>query len=279
MKLFRSRARHSDETAPIEEQSSDIESFRTTLAAADDAQREQNWPTAARLYVKAIELHPEAVGLHMQAGHMLKESGDFDGAFSHYQLYLGHHEDDPDIYLQLGHLFNRRDDEVGAREWYERLLKKVQPHSRMAIDAYRSLDEIEKRPLKRVQDQVAELIRSRRFAEAADFLRHEAEKHEEPLIYIMLANHYRDRGEFDDAARYYDRCDQETSSPEVCFESSMQRGHMEKLRKKLLPALRCYVEARRRYSDRFVTSCSLHDVEAEINGIMARISRALMLVY
>lgn len=279
MQLFRSRARQSVNTAPIDEQASVIERFRTVLAAADDAQRGQNWPMAARLYVKAMELHPEAVGLHMQAGHMLKESGDYDGAFSHYQLYLEHHADDPDIYLQLGHLFNRRDDEIGAREWYERLLKKVQPGSRMAIDARRSLDQVRRRPVKRVQDQVAKLIRSRRFVEAAEFLRNEAEKHEDPLIYLMLANYHRDQGEFDDAANYYDLCDQQTVSPGVRFESSMQRGHMEKFRKRLLPALQCYIEARRRYSDRFVTDCSPHDVEAEINGIMGRISKALMLVY
>jgi len=279
MQLFRSRARQSVDTVPIDNHSSDIERFQTVLAAADDAQGEQNWPTAARLYVKAIELHPEAVGLHMQAGHMLKEIGDFDGAFSHYQLYLEHHEDDPDIYLQLGHLFNRRDDEIGARTWYERLLQKVPPHSRMAVDARRSLEEIRRRPVKRVQDQVAKLIRLRRFAEAADFLRNEAEKDNDPLTYLMLANYHRDQGEFDDAARYYDRCDQQMRSPGVRFESSMQRGHMEKFRKKLLPALQCYIEARRRYSDQFVTGCSLHDVEAEINGIMGRISRALMLVY
>lgn len=145
MHWFRSRARNSVDAVPIDSQSSDVERFRTTLAAADDAQRGQNWATAARLYVESIELRPEAIGLHMQVGHMLKESGDFDGAFSHYQLYLEHHEDDPDIYLQLGHLFNRWDDDIRAREWYERLLKKVAPHSRMAIDARRSLDEIEKR--------------------------------------------------------------------------------------------------------------------------------------
>jgi ADP-heptose:LPS heptosyltransferase len=68
--------------------------------AARDARR---YPVAAALYEEALRFAPGSRGLHIQAGHMFKESGDFGAAELHYLAARKLGPDTADFALQWGH--------------------------------------------------------------------------------------------------------------------------------------------------------------------------------
>lgn len=93
---------------------------RTLIARADAARDQRAFAAAAILFETAIELRPGHAGLHMQAGHMHKESRNLEAAQQHYSRVLELTPDDREIHLQLGHFYKtcgRIDD---ARRSYER---------------------------------------------------------------------------------------------------------------------------------------------------------------
>ncbi|WP_242097989.1 glycosyltransferase family 9 protein [Sphingomonas sp. CROZ-RG-20F-R02-07] len=70
---------------------------------AATAQSEGRFRDAAALYVEALRIEPGKGPVHVQAGHMFKEAGEFALAEHHYQLAVELMPDDADLALQLGH--------------------------------------------------------------------------------------------------------------------------------------------------------------------------------
>ncbi len=201
-RLFRrgpSRAEREARAAQAARTAAEI-AFRARRDAADDAQRAGRWSDAARLYVETMALLPgEAEGLHMQVGHVLKEAGDFTGAESHYRCYLAQHPDDPDAYVQLGHLFNRQDRASEALDWYSQLQARVPADHPMAIDAAHAIADLNGRAVRRVRARIAALIAANRPAEAIAFAEEQARSSGEQAANLVLAYASIDR-----AAAFYD---------------------------------------------------------------------------
>ncbi len=75
------------------------------VARADAARDERRFREAAVLYEEAIRLGAPGGGVHVQAGHMFKESGDFAAAERHYDEAARRMPKDADLALQLGHFY------------------------------------------------------------------------------------------------------------------------------------------------------------------------------
>ncbi len=81
---------------------------KSVLVAKADALRDsKDYPGAAALYAQALLLKPADAGIHVQAGHMFKEAGQFDRAEAHYRKAERYMPSDPDLHLQLGHFYKR----------------------------------------------------------------------------------------------------------------------------------------------------------------------------
>ena len=81
------------------------EAFRGMVLRADDARDERRYRDAALLYGEALRLFPDKAGIHVQAGHMHKEAGDFAAAESHYLRAVELTPEDPDLAFQMGHFY------------------------------------------------------------------------------------------------------------------------------------------------------------------------------
>ncbi len=76
------------------------------IASRGDAARDDmNRYAAAVLYDEALRLMPDEGPLHVQCGHMFKESGDLAQAESHYLAAARLMPNDADLALQLGHFY------------------------------------------------------------------------------------------------------------------------------------------------------------------------------
>jgi Flp pilus assembly protein TadD len=76
-----------------------------TLRQADAARNAKQYREAAALYEKFLALSPDDAAIHIQCGHMLKESGDLARAESHYERAKQLTPDDPELALQFGHFY------------------------------------------------------------------------------------------------------------------------------------------------------------------------------
>ncbi len=75
------------------------------IEQADRARDARRFRDAATLYEEALKLHPHDGPVHVQCGHMFKESGDLREAEAHYGQAFRLMPDDPELALQLGHFF------------------------------------------------------------------------------------------------------------------------------------------------------------------------------
>jgi ADP-heptose:LPS heptosyltransferase/tetratricopeptide (TPR) repeat protein len=75
------------------------------IGSADRARDERRFRDAAALYAEALRLEPDLGPIHVQAGHMFKEAGEFEQAEHHYNEALKLMPDDADLTLQLGHFY------------------------------------------------------------------------------------------------------------------------------------------------------------------------------
>jgi len=94
------------------------------VSSAARAAKGKRWRDAASSYEEALRLSPDRVRLHIQAGHMWKEAGDFAQAERHYDLAWRAMPDDADLALQRGHFFHvdgRLNEAVAAYEQAIRL--------------------------------------------------------------------------------------------------------------------------------------------------------------
>ena len=90
------------------------------ISRAQAARRAGRFREAALLYEEAIRLRPGRARLHIQAGHMRKESGAFATADAHYRAALRAMPDDGDLALQLGHFYKVAGRPVDAEAEYLR---------------------------------------------------------------------------------------------------------------------------------------------------------------
>lgn len=93
---------------------------RMFVARANAARDEKRWRDAAALYREALLLDPGRTGLHVQAGHMFKEAGEFIEAEAHYAIAATLTPNDPDLALQQGHFFKLAGRMADAVRAYER---------------------------------------------------------------------------------------------------------------------------------------------------------------
>jgi|SRR5580704_3399894 tetratricopeptide (TPR) repeat protein len=94
---------------------------RKTLGAlirrADELRDHKKYAESAELYDLVLAREPNRFAIHVQCGHMKKETGRFYEAEQHYLTALRGMRHDPDLHLQFGHLYklmNRWDDSVNA---------------------------------------------------------------------------------------------------------------------------------------------------------------------
>jgi ADP-heptose:LPS heptosyltransferase len=93
------------------------------IKRANTARDSRDWSRAALLYEEALQLVPDRADLHVQRGHMLKESGALDAAEQAYLAASALIPHDADLALQFGHLYKIADRLDEARSAYERALQ------------------------------------------------------------------------------------------------------------------------------------------------------------
>ncbi len=77
---------------------------RAIAHAGDQARDAGDWFAAGALYAESLALVPDKVGLRVQLGHALKETGRLTEAEAAYRQAAAASPHDPDILFQLGHL-------------------------------------------------------------------------------------------------------------------------------------------------------------------------------
>ncbi len=99
---------------------SGVKPARLFRKQAVTAQRQGRFRDAAALYVEALRIEPSNGPIHVQAGHMFKEAGEFGPAEEHYRLAAGLMPEDADLALQLGHFYKTVGRLADAHEAYAR---------------------------------------------------------------------------------------------------------------------------------------------------------------
>ncbi|MGF1462341.1 MAG: hypothetical protein ACFB2Z_04100 [Maricaulaceae bacterium] len=92
------------------------------LVEADTARDSFNWAEAARGYREFLDIEPNAMGIWVQLGNMLKELGRFDDARSAYFRALSLQTKEPDTYAQMGHVEKLDGNLDFSLNWYRRAL-------------------------------------------------------------------------------------------------------------------------------------------------------------
>jgi len=92
-------------------------------AAGDNARDSRQWGEAAKLYRAYLRRRPADFEIWVQCGHSEKESGDFSAALDCYLGAQALRSDDPDLHLQLGHLYKLMDREDEAIASYQKCLE------------------------------------------------------------------------------------------------------------------------------------------------------------
>jgi len=92
------------------------------ISRGNEARDARDWSRAALWYEEALRLAPRRADIHVQRGHMLKESGALEAAEQAYQAARALTPDDADLALQLGHLYKIADRPDEARASYKRAL-------------------------------------------------------------------------------------------------------------------------------------------------------------
>ena len=75
--------------------------------AADELRNKKQWREAAEEYARCLKIQPTAREYHVQAGHCFKEARHFEASAFHYEEALAMGKYDPDLLLNMGHLYKR----------------------------------------------------------------------------------------------------------------------------------------------------------------------------
>ena len=92
--------------------------FLESLVLADRARDNRQFAQAAALYLEYLNEKPDDAAIHIQCGHMLKESGNLEQAATHYEAARLITPNDADLHLQIGHLCKLSGDYNGAVNAY-----------------------------------------------------------------------------------------------------------------------------------------------------------------
>jgi tetratricopeptide (TPR) repeat protein len=178
--------------------------FSTLLNQANAARDVQDFPLAVDLYSEALRFDKSALNLLVQSGHCLKECGSYDDAKKDYEVFRNAHPDDPDIYLQLGHLAKLRDELANCIEAYTAAcnLSKVSPtlyrFASIELDAVLSVSDLA--ALRRASRALADLDFEYAYKE---FMR--ALKPDWPGRFAVLAGHAcKETGRYAEAKVWYE---------------------------------------------------------------------------
>lgn len=90
------------------------------IGAADAARDARDWPEAALLYRKALDIDGSLAPIWVQYGHALKEAKNFKEAEAAYRQSLSIDDQVADTHLQLGHLLKILDRKGDAIESYKK---------------------------------------------------------------------------------------------------------------------------------------------------------------
>lgn len=254
--------------------------FATLVAEGDRARDSRNWPAAATCYKQAVQLQPHALGIFVQLGHALKESGQFADAEVAYRRFLAESAEDADIHLQMGHLFARQERFSDALPWYERALELAVDNRQIADDARRGLKEANGGPVLKRRRAVLGLTERRRFFDARNVLISLVEEEGCEDLTGILGNVFKELGEFDEAGRYYERyrAYAETAGNDILFDAELQLGHFEKVQRKYAAALGHFARADAVFADATLPSCTRDALNSEIRTCLSQITKAIRLV-
>jgi ADP-heptose:LPS heptosyltransferase/tetratricopeptide (TPR) repeat protein len=90
------------------------------IERARDNAKAGRYRDAAFLYEEALRLMPGRASVHIQCGHMWKETGAFKEAERHYDIAYGLRPNDPDLMLQFGHFYKQTGRLLEAEQAYRR---------------------------------------------------------------------------------------------------------------------------------------------------------------
>lgn len=254
-------------------------SFEQLVAAGDRARDSRDWGNAIANYQQAIKRRPRALGIGVQFGHALKESGRYSEAEACYRAYLAENTQDADIHLQLGHLFLLQDRGHEARSCYEGALARAPADSRIADDARRGIETCANAPTIGLRRQALGLTDRRRFDEAYALLLNLVEQQGCEDLTGILGNVCKERGQFAEAARFYDRYEAYAAvkDRERLFDAAVQKGHLAKLSRRFEDAIGHFARAKPLISTARAPNCSISDLEGEIRVCLGQITGAVEL--
>jgi FkbM family methyltransferase len=91
---------------------------REHFAKGDRARDETKWELAAREYKLGLERDPQAFAYLIQLGNVLKEAGDPQASEEAYNQAFAMRPTDPDLNLQMGHLYKKTERLAAAEQKY-----------------------------------------------------------------------------------------------------------------------------------------------------------------
>jgi len=98
---------------------------RRLVQRARAARDARQFGLAAALYSEALRFNPHHTAMRVQCGHMLKESGDLEGALAQYARAQQDRAGDADLALQIGHLHKIAGNPEAAAASYARALELI----------------------------------------------------------------------------------------------------------------------------------------------------------
>jgi tetratricopeptide (TPR) repeat protein len=237
--------------------------FREQVASGDKARDARDWERAIAHYESALEINPADLGIGVQLGHCLKETGRFAEAETRYLAFAGANPNDADIQLQLGQLAMRRGRVEEAGRWYQQAAKLAPAESVLAIEARRGL-ELCADALRAPRGPAAMApVDRRRFADA----------------YPKLSTPIEEPGRLDGARAGHARrlTLPDGDSPDLRFDIEFQLGHVAKISRDYAEALGHYTAAQRLLPQTQQPGSTQQELEAEIKLCLGHLTSAITL--
>ena len=180
--------------------------LRSAAAArlGDQARDTRRFDEAARHYAEALALCPDAVHLHVQRGHCLKEIGELEGARQAYQAYVAKRPDDPDIHLQMGHLAKREGEKDLAFQSYSKALSLAGNSSLIGRESRREIEAIESIKDLKLFDSGLSYLRERKFEEAYQALSTSLDAYRPGYFAVLVGHSCKETGRFSEARLWYE---------------------------------------------------------------------------
>ncbi|MCV0414752.1 MAG: glycosyltransferase [Brevundimonas sp.] len=95
-----------------------LKSAPDPFKAADALRDSRRWLEAGEEYARVLECSKASYAHQVQAGHCFKEAGEFERSLECYQAAIALDDRDPDLLLNIGHLYKRMGDARMAEKFY-----------------------------------------------------------------------------------------------------------------------------------------------------------------